>query len=111
DNTCGATPQPNAWAEQWVTFLRERRLLHQLELAAGKGGAANVVDRGRTVWGLLGAFYCGSSTVHLCVCAYDSLRAIARCLRSCTAIFGAATGAPMRTACRSSSIRPCITAT
>jgi len=57
DNTIGATPQPNAWAEQWVTFLRERRLLHQLELAAGKGAAANVVDRGRTLCELLDAFF------------------------------------------------------
>jgi protein-ribulosamine 3-kinase len=53
DNTIGATPQPNAWSEQWVTFLRERRLLHQLELAASKGAEAHTVDRGRTLCELL----------------------------------------------------------
>jgi len=57
DNTIGATPQPNAWSEQWVTFLRERRLLHQLQLAAGKGADAYTVDRGRTLCELLDAFF------------------------------------------------------
>jgi protein-ribulosamine 3-kinase len=34
DNYIGATPQPNGWRSDWVGFLRERRLGHQLELAA-----------------------------------------------------------------------------
>ena len=57
DNTIGATPQPNTWSEQWVTFLRERRLLHQLGLAVAKGADARVVDRGRTLCELLDAFF------------------------------------------------------
>jgi fructosamine-3-kinase len=41
DNWIGATPQPNAWSDDWVEFWRERRLGFQLELAArnGYGGA------------------------------------------------------------------------
>jgi fructosamine-3-kinase len=34
DNYCGATPQPNSWEDDWITFYREHRLRHQLELAA-----------------------------------------------------------------------------
>lgn len=57
DNTIGATPQPNAWCEQWVTFLREKRLVHQLDLAAGKGAHARIVERGRKLCELLDAFF------------------------------------------------------
>ena len=37
DNTIGPTPQSNAWADDWRTFWRERRLLPQLALAARNG--------------------------------------------------------------------------
>jgi protein-ribulosamine 3-kinase len=57
DNTIGATPQPNGWSAEWVTFLRERRLLHQLELASRKGAEARTVDRGRRLCELLDAFF------------------------------------------------------
>jgi protein-ribulosamine 3-kinase len=33
DNTIGGTPQPNPWTKDWVTFLRDHRLRHQLSLA------------------------------------------------------------------------------
>ncbi|GMH36315.1 hypothetical protein BSKO_04183 [Bryopsis sp. KO-2023] len=33
DNTIGGTPQPNGWSDNWVDFFREKRLLHQLNLA------------------------------------------------------------------------------
>jgi protein-ribulosamine 3-kinase len=59
DNTIGATPQPNAWSEHWVTFLRERRLINQLDLAAAKGADAGIVDRGRTLCQLLDGFFSG----------------------------------------------------
>ena len=36
DNYCGATPQPNTWTADWVTFYRENRLRFQIELAARK---------------------------------------------------------------------------
>jgi protein-ribulosamine 3-kinase len=37
DNYIGATPQQNAWSEDWATFWRERRLRPQLLLAARNG--------------------------------------------------------------------------
>ncbi|MDT8283679.1 MAG: fructosamine kinase family protein [Gammaproteobacteria bacterium] len=37
DNTIGATPQPNAWMGDWLTFWREQRLGYQLRLAASNG--------------------------------------------------------------------------
>ena len=39
DNTIGPTPQSNAWADNWRTFWRERRLVPQLALAARNGYA------------------------------------------------------------------------
>ena len=32
DNTIGGTPQPNKWTKDWVSFFREQRLLHQVNL-------------------------------------------------------------------------------
>ena len=37
DNYIGATPQPNAWNENWVAFWREQRLAPQLALAEANG--------------------------------------------------------------------------
>jgi len=37
DNTIGATPQPNSYKEDWLTFWREQRLGFQLKLAAENG--------------------------------------------------------------------------
>ena len=37
DNTIGATPQPNTWNSDWVTFWREQRLGFQLAEAARNG--------------------------------------------------------------------------
>ena len=37
DNTIGSTHQPNAWMDDWIEFWRERRLGHQLEVAARNG--------------------------------------------------------------------------
>jgi fructosamine-3-kinase len=47
DNAIGATPQPNSWHDDWVTFWRERRLRHQLDLAARNGHGGRLQDRGR----------------------------------------------------------------
>ena len=44
DNWLGATPQSNAWAEDWRLFFRERRLAPQLALAATKGFASLAGD-------------------------------------------------------------------
>jgi protein-ribulosamine 3-kinase len=57
DNTIGATPQPNGWSADWIGFLRERRLLHQLELAERNGADARTIERGRTLCQLLDAFF------------------------------------------------------
>ena len=32
DNYCGLTPQPNDWTDDWITFYREKRLRHQVQL-------------------------------------------------------------------------------
>jgi protein-ribulosamine 3-kinase len=37
DNYIGATPQPNAWCDDWSRFWMERRLRPQLELARRNG--------------------------------------------------------------------------
>lgn len=33
DNTCGTTPQPNGWMDDWPTFFAEKRIKHQINLA------------------------------------------------------------------------------
>jgi protein-ribulosamine 3-kinase len=40
DNTLGRTPQLNGWSDDWVEFVRERRLRPQLRLAERQGFAA-----------------------------------------------------------------------
>jgi fructosamine-3-kinase len=57
DNTIGSTPQPNRWTSDWVTFLRERRLLWQLDIAARNGAATATIERGRLLCELLDAFF------------------------------------------------------
>ncbi len=37
DNTIGATPQVNAWTDDWLTFYAKYRLQFQLDLAASNG--------------------------------------------------------------------------
>lgn len=37
DNTLGTTPQPNDWHADWVAFLRDQRLGHQIRLLADPG--------------------------------------------------------------------------
>ena len=57
DNTIGATPQQNAWHDDWVRFFREQRLGFQLDLAAANGLDARVVERGRDLGERCGAFF------------------------------------------------------
>jgi len=33
NNTIGGTPQPNEWTRDWVEFLRDKRIMHQIRLA------------------------------------------------------------------------------
>ncbi len=46
DNTIGSTPQANGWCDDWITFLRERRLRPQLELARANGFGGRLQARG-----------------------------------------------------------------
>lgn len=46
DNTIGSTPQPNTPDEDWLGFWRERRLGHQLHLAAGRGFGGALQGKG-----------------------------------------------------------------
>ncbi len=57
DNTIGSTPQPNAWHEDWVHFLRERRLGHQLRLAAEQGYGGALQRRGERLLAELESFF------------------------------------------------------
>jgi fructosamine-3-kinase len=57
DNAIGSTPQPNGWSGDWVTFLRERRLGHQLRLAADSGHTGRLQDRGRQLLDVLDVFF------------------------------------------------------
>jgi fructosamine-3-kinase len=57
ENTIGATPQLNAWDDDWVRFFRERRLGFQLGLAGANGLHSNVVERGRELGERCGAFF------------------------------------------------------
>lgn len=45
DNTIGSTPQPNAQTMDWMEFLCERRIGHQLDLAV-QGGNRRLRQRG-----------------------------------------------------------------
>ena len=44
DNFIGRTRQPNGWLEDWTEFFRERRLRHQLALAA-QGSFARLLEQ------------------------------------------------------------------
>ena len=57
DNTIGATPQHNAWDDDWVRFFQQRRLGVQLDLAARNGLEPAIVERGRELCERCGAFF------------------------------------------------------
>jgi fructosamine-3-kinase len=57
DNTIGATPQPNAWLDDWLSFWRERRLGFQLQLAARKGLRGAVQTKGERLMEALPHFF------------------------------------------------------
>ena len=46
NNTIGATPQMNAWQQDYIKFWREQRLGYQLELAARKGCGKELLNLG-----------------------------------------------------------------
>lgn len=59
DNTIGSTPQPNAWADDWLTFWREQRLGFQLQLAAQRGIGSRTVQRGERLAARLDGLFDG----------------------------------------------------
>jgi fructosamine-3-kinase len=59
DNTIGSTPQPNAPADDWISFWREQRLRFQLKLAARKSGAGRIVESGDRLIEKLPTFFAG----------------------------------------------------
>ena len=46
NNTIGCTPQINTWADSWVNFYREQRLIFQLELAENNGFGSALKESG-----------------------------------------------------------------
>ncbi len=56
DNTIGSTPQPNRRDPDWVRFLGEQRIGHQLDLAAGVG-AGDLLEDGHRLLERLGEFF------------------------------------------------------
>ena len=46
DNTIGSTPQVNTPTEDWIAFFRDHRLRYQLDLAATRGAAVDLLDSG-----------------------------------------------------------------
>lgn len=57
DNTIGSTTQPNPATANWVDFLREHRLGHQLRLAAANGYTGALQSQGEKLLDRLDAFY------------------------------------------------------
>jgi fructosamine-3-kinase len=57
DNTIGSTPQPNTWSDDWIVFLRERRLGQMLERVGADGGEARLLRLGEELLGRLGGFF------------------------------------------------------
>jgi len=57
DNWIGATPQLNAWQDDWIAFWRTQRLGFQLKLAAQNGYGGALQRDGETLLANLGAFF------------------------------------------------------
>jgi protein-ribulosamine 3-kinase len=59
DNFIGTTPQPNAWADDWVRFWREHRLGFQLRIAEKNGLGSQLQSLGERLMDALPAFFAG----------------------------------------------------
>jgi len=57
DNWIGSTPQPNGWQNDWIAFWRDRRLGHQLSLAAQNGYRGVLQRDGETLMARLEDFF------------------------------------------------------
>lgn len=63
ENTIGASPQHNAWSDDWARFFAERRLGFQLELAIERGHPGRLIERGRRLCEQLDALLRGHRPV------------------------------------------------
>ena len=63
DNWIGSTPQPNGWQNDWIAFWRDRRLGHQLRLAAQNGYGGALQQDGEALLSRLDAFFDGYAPV------------------------------------------------
>ena len=59
DNFIGATPQRNAWSDDWLAFWRDRRLHDQLKLAQRHRLPSRMIDRGERLAADCEAFFSG----------------------------------------------------
>ena len=57
DNTIGATPQRNAWDDDWARFFVRQRLALQLDLAETNGASSHLLERGRRLGEIAGALF------------------------------------------------------
>jgi protein-ribulosamine 3-kinase len=63
DNTIGATEQVNEPANNWIDFLRDRRLGFQLALAGRNGAPRHLIEQGERLLAGLGGFFPGYAPV------------------------------------------------
>ena len=59
DNTIGSTPQPNDYCDDWIEFLRDRRIGYQLDLAARNGYGNSLQTRGHQLLDRLPGLFAG----------------------------------------------------
>jgi fructosamine-3-kinase len=57
DNTIGSTPQINDYCDDWIAFLRDRRIGYQLDLAARNGYDKQLQSSGRQLLDSLPRFF------------------------------------------------------
>lgn len=57
DNTIGSTPQPNEQSVDWMEFMCERRIGHQLDLAVKRGAGRRLHARGEELLDRMGDLY------------------------------------------------------
>ena len=57
DNTIGATPQRNAWDDDWARFFVRQRLALQLDLAETNRASSRLLERGRQLGEIAGALF------------------------------------------------------
>jgi fructosamine-3-kinase len=57
DNFIGATPQENAWRDNWALFYADRRLRPQLRMAVQRGMERKLAEQGESVAERVGAFF------------------------------------------------------